>query len=51
MIKNFFVNAARNLQKHGGYFAINITGLAIGLTSFIFISLYVMNELSYDKFH
>lgn len=51
MIKNFFVNAARNLQKHGGYFAINITGLAIGLISFIFISLYVMNELSYDKFH
>ena len=51
MIKNFFVNAARNLQKHGGYFAINITGLAIGLISFIFISLYVLNELSYDKFH
>ena len=51
MIKNFLLNARRNMRKHLGYFAINIIGLAIGLISFIFISLYIFNELSYDKFH
>jgi putative ABC transport system permease protein len=30
---------------------LNIGGLAIGLTSFLFISLYVINEKSYDRFH
>jgi len=51
MIRNFLVTAFRNLIKHKGYLIINILGLAIGLTSFIFISLYVLNELSYDRFH
>ncbi|OFY61328.1 MAG: hypothetical protein A2Y71_12455, partial [Bacteroidetes bacterium RBG_13_42_15] len=37
--------------KRGGYIMLNIGGLAIGLTSFLFISLYVLNELSYDRFH
>ncbi len=51
MLKNFFVNAIRNIRKRSGYILLNIGGLAIGLTSFIFISLYVINELSYDRFH
>ncbi len=45
------LTAFRNLYKQKGYFIINVLGLAIGLTSFIFISLYVYNELSYDRFH
>ena len=51
MLKNFFLNAYRNIRKQGGYIALNVGGLAIGLTSFLFISLYVINELSYDRFH
>jgi putative ABC transport system permease protein len=51
MIKNFFVNATRLMRKRGGYYLLNIGGLAIGLVSFIFISLFVINELSYDRFH
>ncbi len=51
MFKNFITSAIRNLFKQKGYFFINILGLAIGLTSFIFISLYVIHELSYDRFH
>jgi len=51
MIKNLFANVARNMRKRGGYITLNIGGLAIGLTSFLFISLYVINELSYDRFH
>lgn len=51
MVKNFYFTTLRNLLKHKSYFLINVLGLAIGMASFIFISLYVFNELSYDKFH
>lgn len=51
MFKNFFLNALRNMRKQRGYIILNVGGLAIGLTSFLFISLYVINELSYDRFH
>ena len=51
MLKNFYLTAIRNLLKHKSYFLINISGLAIGIASFIFISLYILNEMSYDKFH
>lgn len=51
MFKNFFINAFRTMRKQSGYIVLNIGGLAIGITSFLFISLYVINELSYDRFH
>ena len=51
MLKDFFIYAFRNIRKQVGYVLINLTGLAIGLTSFLFIALYVINELSYDRFH
>jgi len=51
MIKNYLLVALRNLWKNRGYASINIFGLAIGLATSIFISLYVINELSYDRFH
>lgn len=51
MFKNFFINLTRSLRKRGGYILLNLAGLAIGLTSFLFITLYVINELSYDRFH
>ena len=51
MSMNFFVNAMRNMRKQRGYIVLNLVGLAIGLTSFMFITLYVINELSYDRFH
>lgn len=51
MIKNFFINALRNMKKQKGYLMLNVGGLAIGLTSFLFITLYVSHELSFDRFH
>jgi len=51
MLKSFFINAIRNMQKHSGYLILNITGLTIGLTSFLLITIYVLRELSYDRFH
>lgn len=51
MLKNYFLVALRNLWKHRGYTLINIFGLTIGLASTVFILLYVINELTYDRFH
>jgi putative ABC transport system permease protein len=51
MFKNFFTNAFRSMRKKRGYIILNVGGLAIGLTSFLFITLYVVHELSYDRFH
>ena len=51
MFKNYYVTAVRNLLKHKSYFLINISGLAIGMACFVFISLFIINELSYDRFH
>jgi putative ABC transport system permease protein len=39
------------MQKHSGYLILNLTGLTIGLTSFLLITIYVLHELSYDRFH
>jgi putative ABC transport system permease protein len=39
------------MRRYKGNLILNVTGLAIGLTSFLLISLYVYHELSYDRFH
>src|SRR5690606_23528257 len=49
MIKNYHKFAYRNLWKRKGYATINILGLAVGLTSFLIILLYLNHELSYDR--
>lgn len=51
MFKNYFKIAFRNLVKDRSYSLINILGLALGITSCLFIFLYVQNELSYDDYH
>lgn len=43
--------ALRNIHKYWNYSIINIGGLAIGLASFIFIVLFIDDELKFDKFH
>ncbi len=51
MFKNYLKIAWRNLLKNRTFSIINIAGLAIGLACFILIVLYVMHEISYDRFH
>ena len=50
MLKSFVKAALRNLFKDKLYSLINILGLAIGVTCFVFIALWVLDELSYDRF-
>ena len=51
MFKNYFLTALRNIRKHKGYSFINIAGLAIGMACCILIIIFIMTEMSYDKFH
>jgi putative ABC transport system permease protein len=49
MFKNYFKTAWRNLRKEKGFSAINIIGLAVGLSTCLLITLFVLDELKYDK--
>ena len=51
MLQNYFKVALRNILKHKFYSALNIAGLALGLASCFIIGLYVLDELTFDKFH
>lgn len=51
MISNFIKLAFRNLRKNRLYTGVNLLGLTIGLTSCLLIGVYVLHEISYDKFH
>ncbi len=46
---NYFRIAFRNLRKNKIYTTINIVGLAVGLSVFWLMSLYIADELSYDR--
>lgn len=50
MFRNYFVITFRNLFKNGFYSFINIAGLSIGITCSILILLWVVDEVSYNKF-
>jgi putative ABC transport system permease protein len=49
MLKNYIKIAWRNLLRNKSFSAINIFGLAIGLAVFFLISLFVLDELQYDR--
>lgn len=51
MLINFFKTAFRYLIKHRTYSLVNVAGLAIGIASFILIMIYVVDEVSYDRYH
>ncbi|MFC2157942.1 ABC transporter permease [Acidobacteriota bacterium] len=48
MLKNYLLVTLRNIRKNSTFSFLNIIGLAIGMTAFILIVLYVQFELSFD---
>ncbi len=50
-VRHFVKTAWRNILRNKTYSVINIVGLAIGLACFLLIALYVLDELSYDRFN
>lgn len=51
MLKLNILIAFRNITRNLKYTIINIGGLALGLICFIFIALFISDELKYDQFH
>jgi putative ABC transport system permease protein len=49
MLENYLKIAWRNLRKHKFYTFLNIFGLSLGLASCLLITLYVVDELSFDR--
>src|ERR1043166_1579584 len=51
MLKNYLTVALRNLARNKVYSMINIFGLALGVACCLLLSLYIQDEISYDKHH
>lgn len=51
MLRNYLKIAWRNLVLHKGFTAINVIGLAVGLATCLLIMLFVLDELSYDRYY
>ncbi|NUO80605.1 ABC transporter permease [candidate division KSB1 bacterium] len=51
ILGNYFTLTIRNLLRQKVYTAINIAGLAIGMSCCLIILMIVADELSYDRFH
>jgi len=51
MFKNYITITLRNIIRHKGYSFINIAGLALGMSCCLLITLWVLDELSFDRFH
>ena len=49
MFKSYLLITLRNLKRDISYSLINIVGLAVGITCFLLLALYVESELSYDR--
>ena len=49
MIRNYFLIAVRNMIRDRVFSAINIVGLAVGITCFLALFLFVQDELTYDQ--
>jgi putative ABC transport system permease protein len=51
MFRNLIKTAFRHITKHSGYSILNILGLTLGITSALFLIIYVTDEVSYDRYH
>ena len=51
MLLNYLKIAVRNLKKYKGFSLINVTGLMVGMACCILITMFVLDELSFDRFH
>jgi putative ABC transport system permease protein len=51
MFKNYVVVALRNMMRHKAYSLITVLGLSAGIACCVLLSLYIHDELSYDKHH
>ncbi len=51
MLRHFLKTAFRNIYRNRIYSAVNIAGLAVGIAATLFITLWVIDEYGFDRFH
>jgi len=51
MLKNYIKIAIRNIRRQKIYSFINIIGLAVGISISLTLTLYVIDDLTFDRFH
>jgi len=51
MLKNLLKISIRHIRKHAGYSFLNVLGLTLGISSALFLIIYVADEVSYDRYH
>jgi hypothetical protein len=51
VLKNYLITTFRKLNRQKHYTAINLFGLALGMTCCLFIFLIIQYELRFDRFH
>lgn len=51
MFRNYILTSLRNLSKYKGYTTINLLGLVLGISAFVILGLYVLEDLSFNKFN
>lgn len=51
MLKNLIKISLRNIVRDKAYSVINVAGLTIGITCSLLLLMYIVDELSYDRYH
>jgi putative ABC transport system permease protein len=51
MLRNYIILAWRNILRSKAYSSINISGLSVGITCCLLLSLYIQDEMAYDQHH
>jgi len=51
LFRNYLKVFVRNVRRHPGFSLVNVAGLAMGMGCCLLISLWVLDELSFDRFH
>ena len=51
LTRNLITVSLRSMLRDKGYTAINIAGLTAGITCSLFLVLFILDELSYDRYH
>ena len=51
MFKNYVTIAFRSCKRHKIYSLITVSGLSLGISVFLLVSVWALHELSFDRFH
>ncbi len=51
MLKNIIKISLRNFTRQEAFTLINVSGLTLGIAACLLISLYVIDEMSFDRFY